>query len=391
MVILKIALSFSVLLAKKNILLALAYQRLSSIHFSGNQFPDNLKAHMIQLSTTSVESYPSSSDWKVQLSQSKMTSAELLSYLKLDEHPLVDPEAEKLFELRVPEAYLNKIKKGDPTDPLLLQILPQNKEFLEVPGFSDNPLDEGKYNPVRGLFHKYENRVLLIASSTCAINCRYCFRRTFPYDEHRQSRSDWQEALDYIRSNKQIDEVIFSGGDPLIQTNQSLLWLLSEVDSIKHITRIRIHTRMLTSLPDRLDEELYIGLKALKTSLVIVTHCNHPNELGSDLLPIFKKLKLANITLLNQSVLLKDINNDASILSELSKKLFHLGILPYYLFLLDPVAGSAHFEVSDYDAKRLYKELQAKLPGYLVPRLSKEEPGNTSKTLVNLIIEDRKQ
>tara|TARA_R110001592_G_scaffold7126_4_gene40183 strand:- start:14481 stop:15512 length:1032 start_codon:yes stop_codon:yes gene_type:complete len=343
---------------------------------------------MIQLSTTSVENYASSSDWKAHLSQSKITCAELLSYLNLESHPLANSEAEKLFELRVPRGYLNKIKKGDPSDPLLLQILPQNKEFLEVTGFTDNPLDEGKYNPVRGLFHKYENRVLLIASSTCAINCRYCFRRTFPYDEHRQSRSDWQAALDYIRSNKQVDEVIFSGGDPLIQTNQSLLWLLNEVDSIKHISRIRIHTRMLTSLPERLDDDLYNGLKALKTALVIVTHCNHPNELGEDLLPTFAKLKQANITLLNQSVLLKEVNNDASILRELSKQLFQLGILPYYLFLLDPVAGAAHFEVSALDAKRLYLELQSMLPGYLVPRLSKEDPGKASKTLVNLKLDN---
>jgi EF-P beta-lysylation protein EpmB len=339
---------------------------------------------MIQLSTTSVENYETSSDWKVCLSQSKMTCTELLSYLNLDSHPLANSEAEKLFELRVPKGYLNKIKKGDPADPLLLQVLPQARELLEVPGFTDNPLDEAKYNPVQGLFHKYENRVLLIASSTCAINCRYCFRRTFPYDEHRQSRSDWQTALDYISSHKQVDEVIFSGGDPLIQTNQSLLWLLNEVDSIQHVTRVRIHTRMLTSLPERLDDELYIGLKTLKTPLIIVTHCNHPNELGKDLLPIFAKLKSANITLLNQSVLLKDVNNNAMILRELSKQLFQLGILPYYLFLLDSVAGAAHFEVSDLDAKKIYLELQSMLPGYLVPRLSREEPGKAAKTLVNL-------
>ncbi len=339
---------------------------------------------MIQLSTTSVESYVARSDWKSLLSQSKMSCAELLAYVELKSHPLANSEAEQLFELRVPNGYLKKIKKGDPSDPLLLQILPQNREFLKVPGFSDNPLDEKNYTPVQGLFHKYENRVLLIASSTCAINCRYCFRRTFPYNEHRQSRSDWQAALDYIRSNPQIDEVIFSGGDPLIQSNQSLIWLLNEVDAIKHIQRIRIHTRMLTSLPERLDRELLSGLKALNTPLVIVTHCNHPNELGDDLRPTFNKLKEANITLLNQSVLLKNVNDKASILSELSKALFDLGIMPYYLFLLDSVSGAAHFDVPVLEAKKLYRNLQSMLPGYLVPRLSVEVPGKTSKTLVNL-------
>lgn len=338
---------------------------------------------MIQLSTTSVETYTPTPNWKESLIQSKMTTSELLSYLELDTHPLASSEAEKLFELRVPKAYLNKIKKGNPSDPLLLQILPQRSEFIRVEGFSDNPLDESDYNPVRGLFHKYENRVLLIASSTCAINCRYCFRRTFPYEDHRQSRSDWQAALDYIQANKDLDEVIFSGGDPLIQTNHSLLWLLNEVDSIKHITRIRIHTRMLTSLPERLDEALLDGLIALNTPLVIVTHCNHPNELGDDLKPVFDKLRSANITLLNQSVLLKQVNDHAATLCELSKKLFEFGILPYYLFLLDPVSGSAHFEIPKAEASQLYRELQSKLPGYLLPRLSVEIAGKPSKTLVN--------
>ena len=343
---------------------------------------------MIQLSIASVENYAPDSDWKMRLRQSKMTCAELLAYLELKSHPLASSEAEKLFELRVPRAYLDKIKKGDPADPLLIQILPQNREFQAIPGFTDNPLDEQKYSPVRGLFHKYENRVLLIASSSCAINCRYCFRRAFPYDEHRQSRSDWQAALDYISAKQQVDEVIFSGGDPLIQTNQSLLWLLNQVDAIKHISRIRIHTRMLTSLPERLDDELLSGLKALKTPLVIVTHCNHPNELGEDLCPTFEKLKAENITLLNQSVLLKGINDKASILCDLSKQLFSLGVLPYYLFLLDTVAGAAHFQVSTIEAKKLYLELQSMLPGYLLPRLSQEIPGEASKTLVNLQVEE---
>ena len=337
---------------------------------------------MIQLSTTSVENYASSSDWKVRLSQSKMTCTELLNYLGLESHPLANSSAEKLFELRVPRAYLEKIKKGDPNDPLLLQILPQFKELLAAQGFTDNPLDEKKYNPVRGLFHKYSNRVLLIASSTCAINCRYCFRRTFPYDEHRQSLSDWQEALDYIRDNKQLDEVIFSGGDPLIQSNQSLIYLLNEVDSIEHITRIRIHTRMLTSLPERLDVPLFEAFRDLNTPLVIVTHCNHPNELGRDLQPVFDKLRSINITLLNQSVLLRNINDDTNTLCELSKKLFELGIMPYYLFLLDKVSGAAHFEVPVPEATKLHQKIQAQLPGYLVPRLSIEVPGESSKTLI---------
>lgn len=338
---------------------------------------------MIQLSTTSVESYTTRSDWKVRLSQSKITTAELLEYLEIESHPLANSEAEKLFELRVPAFYLSKIRKGDINDPLLLQILPQNQEFNQVDGFTDNPLDEAKYTPVKGVFHKYKNRVLLIASSTCAINCRYCFRRTFPYDEHRQSRSEWQAGLDYIRSRKEVDEVILSGGDPLIQNNTSLLWLLKQLDDIPHITRLRIHTRILTSLPERLDDELFTGLKQLITPLVIVTHCNHPNELGDDLISVFSRLRSANITLLNQSVLLRHVNNDVSTLQQLSKALFKLGILPYYLFLLDTVSGVAHFNIPLNEAKQLHKKLQGNLPGYLLPRLSVEIPGRSSKTLIN--------
>ena len=359
---------------------------------------------MIQLSSTSVEKYThgadvnqsglentdltrhegSSTDWKTRLSQSKMSTAELLRRLELDSHPLASSDAEKLFELRVPPAYLGKIRKGDPNDPLLLQILPQQAEHLTVPGFTEQPLDEQNYTPVKGLLHKYANRVLLITSAACAINCRYCFRRNFPYAEHRQSRADWQDALDYIRRTKELDEVILSGGDPLIQNNGYLLWLLNEIDAIEHITRIRIHTRMLSSMPERMDATLLSGLSALKTATVIVSHCNHPNELGEELVPMFAQLKAANITLLNQSVLLKNVNDDPKVLAELSKALFKLGILPYYLFLLDPVSGAAHFDISVEAARQIYQDLQSRLPGYLVPRLSIEIPGQASKTLVNL-------
>jgi EF-P beta-lysylation protein EpmB len=357
------------------------------------------KAHMIQRSSTSVEIYPSvqddnipqirateldSVDWKAKLSQSRINTAELLRYLELENHPLANSEAEKLFELRVPAGYLGKIRKGDPNDPLLLQILPQAAEHLSVAGFSDNPLDEQNYTPVKGVLHKYANRVLLITSAACAINCRYCFRRNFPYAEHRQSRADWQEALDYIRRTPELDEVILSGGDPLIQKNSYLLWLLNELDAIEHISRIRIHTRMLTALPERMDDRLLAGLIDLKTATVIVSHCNHPNELGDDLHAMFSRLKAANITLLNQAVLLKNINDDAQVLARLSKELFRLGILPYYLFMLDPVSGAAHFNVSEESARAIYQQLQSMLPGYLVPRLAREIPGRTSKTLVNL-------
>jgi EF-P beta-lysylation protein EpmB len=356
------------------------------------------KAHMIQRSSTSVENYtmmPAEKiparelpetprpEWKQQLIQSRINTRALLDYLELDSHPLADSEAEQLFELRVPESYLRKIKKGDPNDPLLLQILPQTAEHTQISGFSVNPLDEHQFTPVKGVLHKYTNRVLLITSAACAINCRYCFRRNFPYAEHRQSRADWQAALAYIRRTTELDEVILSGGDPLTQTNHWLAWLLGELDAIPHISRIRIHTRLLSALPERIDDELLLILSKLTSDTVIVSHCNHPNELGEELRPALSSLKQAGVTLLNQAVLLRQINNDADTLTTLSKELFKLGILPYYLFLLDPVAGAAHFNVSEQEARGIFSQLQSRLPGYLVPRLAREIPGKPAKTLIH--------
>jgi EF-P beta-lysylation protein EpmB len=342
---------------------------------------------MIQLSTIAVENNTntcSQNNWKAKLSQCKMTTQELLEKVQLDSHPLASSEAEKLFELRVPPGYLEKIEKGQVNDPLLLQVLPQTLEFQNVEGFSDNPLNEDDFSPVKGLIHKYPNRVLLMSSESCAINCRYCFRRTFPYQQHRQSKADWQEALDYVRQHTELDEVILSGGDPLTQSNKYLFWLLSEIDAIPHIERIRIHSRLILTLPERIDGEFLAGIEKIRKHVVIVTHCNHPNELGAELIPYIDALKQRGVTVLNQSVLLKNINNDIATLNELSKSLFDLGILPYYLFIMDAVSGAAHFSLSIEDASKLYKCLQATLPGYLMPKLCVEIPGKTSKTLVNL-------
>ena len=278
-----------------------------------------------------------------------------------------------------------KIEKGNPNDPLLLQVLPQKSEHIDVAGFTDNPLDETTFSPIKGLIHKYPNRVLLITTSACVINCRYCFRRTFPYREHRQSKEQWKDALTYIRQRTTINEVILSGGDPLIQNNDSLFWLLSEIDSIAHIKRIRIHSRLLISLPQRIDKEFLERLKLIKKQKIIVTHCNHANELGDDVKKSIAALKNQHVTLLNQSVLLKSINDDPDTLKELSEALFDTGILPYYLFLLDPVAGAAHFDIALTQAKEIYKQLLTKLPGFLTPRLSRETPGEQSKTPIGIL------
>ena len=338
---------------------------------------------MIQLSSIPVENKAHYGSWQSQLSQCKTSTLALLNKLGLEHHPLVKTEAEKLFDLRVPPRYVDKINPNDPFDPLLLQILPQKREFDQVEGFSESPLEEEQYTPVKGLLHKYRNRVLLMSSTVCAINCRYCFRRNFPYEEHRQSKNEWQQVFDYILGHEELDEVILSGGEPLIQNNEYLSWLFKEISLIPHIQRIRIHTRMLLSIPERVDEGLLQALTNCTKQVIIVTHCNHPNELGSELRPYLEALKQIGVTLLNQAVLLKDINNQVTVLRDLSLTLFELGILPYYLFMFDRVSGAAHFEVPERESYVLYDKLQALLPGYLVPRLSQEVPGKHSKSLAS--------
>jgi len=344
---------------------------------------------MIHLSTIPVEDKTAKApSWKELLSQSRITTQALLKLVGLEGHPLASNSAESLFELRAPGPYLDKIEHGNPKDPLLLQILPQQAEHKVVDGFSNDPLAEADCSPVKGLIHKYKNRVLLIASSTCVINCRYCFRRSFPYSEHRQSKYDWQDALDYIRKNQQVSEVILSGGDPLIHNNDYLFWLLKEIDQISHVTRIRIHSRLIVSLPQRIDDGFLQSLDQLTKSIIIVMHSNHANELGDDLAFAAQQLRKKGVTLLNQSVLLRAVNDKAEILTLLSEALFAIGVLPYYLFILDKVAGAAHFEVPIPEATAIHKALQASLPGYLVPKLAIEIPGQKSKTSISSHIDE---
>lgn len=320
--------------------------------------------------------------WKQILSASKISSKDLLTRLNLETHPLLDPKA-PAFALRVPEPFLNKIQDGDPKDPLLLQVLPQKQESLRIDGYTSEPLMEQEYSPVPGLIHKYTSRVLLVLTQACAIHCRYCFRRNFPYDEHQQSRQQWQQALDYVERNSEINEVILSGGDPLSLSDSSLDDLLGKIDKIESVSRVRIHTRMLPSLPQRITDKLLNTLSSLRCKVVVVAHCNHPNELANDTAEAFLQLKKCGVTLLNQSVLLKNINDDAHVLKELSEQLFEQGVLPYYLFTLDKVAGAAHFDLTRSQANAIYKDLCSLLPGFLTPKLAEEQPGDVSKRVLS--------
>jgi EF-P beta-lysylation protein EpmB len=289
------------------------------------------------------------------------------------------------FPLRLTESYLSRIRPGDPSDPLLLQVLPLGEELNTSPGYSADPLEERRFNPVPGLVHKYRSRVLLIAATQCAINCRYCFRRHFPYDDHQLSRPEWQQALDYVQRTPEVNEVILSGGDPLSLGDKQLAWLVQQIADIQHIKRLRIHTRYPIILPSRITPEFVEAIRHPRLRTLLVMHCNHPQEIDETVCAGVNTLQEGGVQLFNQTVLLKNINDNSRILATLSEKLFDAGVLPYYLHLLDKVQGAAHFAVNDADAKTLYGELLTLLPGYLVPRLVRETPHEGSKTPVSPI------
>jgi len=323
-------------------------------------------------------------DWQEQLTSLVTTPEALFNILNLPESML--PAARKAaaqFPLRVPRAYLDKIQPERIDDPLLRQIMPIDDELREITGFSLDPLQETGSNPVSGVIHKYHGRVLFIAAPQCAIHCRYCFRRHFNYTDNSPSRNQWEAALDYVRENTEIDEVILSGGDPLSVSDRQIEWLLSQLDAMPQITRIRIHSRLPIVLPDRVTcSELAPILQNSKKQMILVVHCNHPQELAADVSTALLALKDTGTTLLNQTVLLRGVNDNAPVLTELSKKLFSNGVLPYYLHLLDKVSGTAHFDLSKRSALQIHAKLQATLPGYLVPKLVREEAGAAHKTLI---------
>lgn len=319
-------------------------------------------------------------DWQNVLANAITNPAELLQVLGLDASLLMPmQQAAKQFSLRIPRAFVARMQKGNPYDPLLRQVLPLGEELQQHPEYSVDPLQEHTVNPIPGLLHKYKGRVLLTVAGACAINCRYCFRRHFPYAENNPGRVGWEKVISYIQADASIKEVIFSGGDPLLATDISLRDLIEKIAAITHVNTLRIHTRMPVVIPERITPELIKILSDTRLRSVMVLHCNHAQEIDNTVFAAMDKLQDAKITLLNQTVLLKGINDDAAILAGLSEILFACGILPYYLHLLDKVTGSAHFAVSEIIAKKIYAELLELLPGYLVPRLVKEVPGAYSK------------
>ncbi|GAB3097384.1 EF-P beta-lysylation protein EpmB [Aestuariicella hydrocarbonica] len=321
--------------------------------------------------------------WQEELIQAVRDPQTLLEYLQLPPELLPRAQAAcQLFELRAPRPFLDRIAKGDLNDPLLRQVLPIQDELTLTPGYSADPLQEADSNPTQGLVHKYHGRVLLVVAPHCAINCRYCFRREFPYQDNNPSRQQWHQVFDTIRADRSISEVIFSGGDPLASPDRQLQWMVDQLVDIPHIRRLRVHTRLPIVIPQRITDDTLRWLADTRLQSVLVLHTNHPNELDHQVGQSIARLRSAGVTVLNQAVLLQGVNNDLETQIALSEALFAAGALPYYLHLLDKVQGAAHFAVADSDAIALHQQMQSRLPGFLVPKLAREEPGALNKTLI---------
>jgi len=321
--------------------------------------------------------------WQRELAGAVTDPAELARRLGLSARWLTGARAAaRHFPLRVPQAFVDRMRHGDTTDPLLRQVLPLADELETHPGFTTDPVGDGRAHIAPGVLKKYYGRALLITTGACAIHCRYCFRRHFPYSESNAMADAWDASLTAVRADASINEVILSGGDPLAVSDRRLATLVQALGDIAHVRTLRIHTRLPIVLPARVDDLLLAWLGGSRLRVVVVVHANHANEIDDSVRAALGRLCATGTMLLNQSVLLRGVNDHADALADLSHALFDAGVLPYYLHLLDRVAGAAHFEVPEVEAHRLYDRLRTTLPGYLVPRLVRETEGATAKTLV---------
>lgn len=321
-------------------------------------------------------------NWQSQLSDLITDPLELLNLLELSTDQLLSGAilASEKFKLRVPRAFVGKMNAKDPLDPLLLQVLPHHLELEEHPEFVTDPLGEEAANQLPGVLHKYKSRFLLTLTGACAVHCRYCFRRHFPYQENLPKNEDWLNIKNYIESNPDINEVILSGGDPLTLSNRKLALWLERLSSLKQVKILRIHSRVPIVIPNRIDEELISLLKNCRLRIILVVHSNHASELDDFTCSKLLQLSEHHITVLNQAVLLKGVNDSAQTLTDLSYRLFEARVMPYYLHVLDKVKGAQHFDLIPSEIDAIYQDVLASLPGYLVPKLVREIAGEKNKT-----------
>jgi len=324
--------------------------------------------------------HPASIRWQHEMAQAITSPAALIEALGLDP-ALIEPAnaAAALFRLRVPRGYVARMRPGDVNDPLLRQVLPLGEETAAVADYVADPLGEHAALRAPGLLQKYLGRALLITTSACAVHCRYCFRREFPYAEQTGDSTRFSEAIAEIARDTSLEEIILSGGDPLSLSDGRLAALTHALTRIPHIKRLRVHTRQPIVLPSRVDSGLTAWLRSVPWPVVFVLHANHANEIDSDVREACARLRESGVTLLNQTVLLRGVNDDVDVLADLSRSLFETGVLPYYLHVLDRVSGAAHFDVTEARAQEIGGALAARLPGYLVPRLVREVAGAPAK------------
>jgi EF-P beta-lysylation protein EpmB len=285
------------------------------------------------------------------------------------------------FPLRVTHSFIQRMELGNLEDPLLKQVLPLGLEQQSVTGFSNDPLEEQGFSPTPGLVQKYPGRLLVIATGACAIHCRYCFRRHFPYGDHSLAKDQLDHALSFMAQRPDIHEVILSGGDPLMWPTDRLSDFTEQLSQMNHVRTLRVHSRLPVVLPDRLDTEFLQWWNSLPFQRVLVIHANHAAELNDEVGQAVQGMMATQV--LNQAVLLKGVNDTVEDQKSLAEQSFKLGVLPYYLHLLDRVQGAGHFEVTEQQAVAIHKQLIAQLPGYLVPRLVREIPGEQAKTPIS--------
>ncbi len=322
-------------------------------------------------------------DWQQELANAISDPAELLRRLGLEQQlAMLDAALLKNFPLRVTQSYLNKMQFGDANDPLLRQVFPLSEEALPAEGFTLDPVGDHQAVSAPGILQKYQGRALLLTTGACAIHCRYCFRRHFPYSDSNPLASQWPQTLAALKTDSSIKEVIFSGGDPLVLSDQKLASMIADLQQIPHLKRLRIHTRLPLVLPKRITGKLLSTLADSRLQVVMVIHANHGNEIDTETAISLKKLRQAGCELLNQAVLLKGVNDNADTLIDLSERLSEVQVLPYYLHLLDKVQGAQHFDVPQAQGQQLINAMRAALPGYLVPRLVREIAGEASKTIM---------
>jgi EF-P beta-lysylation protein EpmB len=317
-------------------------------------------------------------DWQLAMKRAIRSQSDLRRYLGLDDDP--NATAAEGFPTFVPLELASRITPGDPTDPILRQVLASTAELREGSGYLSDPVGDLDADVGGGLLHKYPGRALIVTHGACAVHCRYCFRREFPYAESGSRKEFWAPAIRYIQGDESIEEVLLSGGDPLTLTDGVLFRLIDQIESIGHVRRLRIHTRLPIAIPQRITADLVDRLSRSRLSLWVVVHANHAQEIDAAVADSIERLKRGGISILNQSVLLAGVNDDADSLENLSLELVQLGVLPYYLHHLDRVRGASHFWVEIERGKRIIQQLRERLPGYAVPKYVIEHAGEKSKT-----------